>query len=286
VLIQKENTATYDETMSGMHEFLKTKPVGQEIIIKNGKNNDELMRQIASAYAQDANIKLVIVLGSSAVTIVNQVVKNKPILFGGINHPDGLGIGGDNITGTTYYINPKSMIAGVKQILPAGKKAGILYEPPEQNAASKVEVPETEKACQAAGITSFAEAVTVKAEIIAKTKQLLDKGVEMIIIPTNALLYNNVDLIRTLADAKKVPVISFSKKGLENGALFGLTSDNKRLGNMLGEMVYAILKERKTPQDLPYKMPYKYSFVVNIKTAKALGITVPVKMLKIAEVLQ
>lgn len=272
--------------MTGLSDFLKAKNTGHELIIKNGKNDDEQIKQIANEYAKDKKINLIIVLGSSAVTIVNQLVKDKPVLYGGINHPQGLGISGDNITGTTYYIDPHAMMSGVKQIFPALKKIGILYEPPEQNAASKVEVPETEKAFKAAGIVSFKEEVITKKDIAVKTAKLLGKGVDLIIIPTNALLYNNVAEIRTQADAKKIAVISFSRKGLENGALFGLTSDNKQLGLALGEMVYAILKDRKKPRDLPYRMPTKYSFVINIKTAKELGITVPIKMLKIAEVLQ
>lgn len=286
ILIQKEQTATYDETMQGLTDYLKTKNLDTVLDIKNAKNNKETMKSISLEYLADKRIDVIVVLGSSAVTVVNENVKSKPVIFGGINHPDGLGVKGTNITGTTYYIKPKSMLSLIKQILPKVSKAGILYEPPEQNAASKVEVPEMETALKSDNIVCLKESVTTANEIEIKAAKLISNGVQIIILPTNALLYNNIQTIRKITDTKKIPLASFSMEGIKNGALFGLTSDNIKLGEYMGEMIFDLLNKNKTVSNIPYKFPDEYKIVININAKKELGTDIPVNILKIATIIK
>jgi putative ABC transport system substrate-binding protein len=286
ILVQKEATATYDETLQGLTEYLKIKGLATFVDIENAKNDKETMKKIALDYADNPAIKIIVVMGSSAVVVVNENVKTKPVIFGGINHPDGLGIKGSNITGTTYYIKPKSMVTLIKQIYPKIKKIGILFEPPEQNGASKVEVPELEQACKAEGIIIIEESVKTADQIGVKIQPLLNGGAEVVVLPTNALLYNNIKTIRKATDSKKIPIVSFSSEGVKNGALFGLTSDNVELGKYMGEMVADILDKKRTVTDIKFRFPSEYKIVINMTTKNELAAAIPMNILKIATIVK
>lgn len=252
MIIEKEQTATYTETIEGLMAMLAKSGKHYHFIEKNAKQNRKTMKKLAKDFAADKTIKLVVVLGSAAVTIANKNIANKPVIFGGTNHPGALGIKGENITGTTYYINPAIVVNLIMKLNPNVKKVGILYEAPEQNAASAVEVPETETALSRNNIEFNKAEVMTKEDIFAKTKQIVKSGVQYLIIPTNRLLYANVSLIRSVCDEYEVPVVSFSRKGVYDGALIAITSDNRAQGEKMAQMLIDIVEGNKAPKDIKW----------------------------------
>jgi putative ABC transport system substrate-binding protein len=285
MLIQKEHTATYLETLEGFRTKLAGSGKRYKFVEKNAKNDRKTMAVIAKEFATDPTIQSVVVLGSAAATIANRHIKNKPVIFGGINHPEGLGISGDNITGATYYIAPATVVSLIRKLKPGVRKVGILYEPAEQNAASVVEVPETVIALKERGIGLVKEKVEKKEDIVNKTKRNIEAGAEYLIIPTNSLLYSNVSLIRSVSDAAGVPVVSFSRKGVANGGLIAITSNNWVLGGKMAQMLVDITEGGKSPQEIKWCFPDKFSIVVNETTRAELGVLVPRKIYGIATIL-
>jgi putative ABC transport system substrate-binding protein len=275
MIIEKEDTATYQETLEGFRAVLNSygKPFTFEEM--NARNDRAAMETIAASFEADPSIGSVVVLGSVASAITSQRIRTKPLICGGLNHPKRLGISGDNVTGTTYYIAPPTVINLIVRLNPAVKKIGMLYEPPDQNGASAVEVPETESALKALHIDFMKEEVRTAEDIVPKTAVLAEAGVEYIVIPTNRLLYSNVKLIRDIADPAGVPVVSFSRKGVYGGALIGITSNNRLLGERMGQMLIEVTEEARSPKDIPWYFPEKYSILINEQTRRDLGAVIP-----------
>jgi len=143
-----------------------------------------------------------------------------------------------------------------------------------------------ETALKSGNIICLKESVSTLNEIDLKAAKLISSGVQIIILPTNALLYNNIKALRKITDPKKIPLVSFSMEGIKNGALFGLTSDNIKLGEYMGEMIFDLLKKNKTVSNIPYKFPDEYKIVININAKKDLGTDIPVGILKIATIIK
>ena len=282
LLIEKEQTATYLETLAGFHETLRAKGKIYRFVEKNAKNNRDSMKVISKDFNLDPAIEAVVVLGSAAAKIANNQIKTKPVLFGGINHPKRLGISGANITGTTYYINPATVVNLLKKLKPDIRRVGLLYEPASQNAATLIEVPETKRALKENGIELVERQVSRIGEIIQQSRQIIEADVDYLIIPTNRLLYSNVSLIRTVSDGANVPVVSFSRKGVEKGALIAITSNNRLLGEKMGQMLIDILDGIKSPVDIAWHFPSKYSILINDMTRLQLGVPIAKKIFDIA----
>ena len=111
-------------------------------------------------------------------------------------------------------------------------------------------------------------------EIPGALRQLADDKVQAVIIPTNGLLNSSRRLIVETAMALRLPLVFGTREGAEAGGLasYGVnTAENYRRA---AGYVDKILKGA-APGDLPIEFPTKIELVVNLKTAKALGLKVP-----------
>ncbi len=81
-----------------------------------------------------------------------------------------------------------------------------------------------------------------------------------------------------LAAEKRLPLLSHRKRWVAQGALFSYAPDSRPMGRQAAQYVDKILKGVK-PADLPVQRPMKFDLVINLKTAKALGLTIPPTLL-------
>ena len=282
IIVEKEDTATYIETLEGFWSEVERSAVEYDYIIRNSKNNRERMAILAKEFSGNESIRSVVILGSAAAAIGTRHIVNKPLVFGGVNHPKKLGIHGENVTGTTYFISPDSVVNLIQRLDPRVRRIGLLYEPSSQNKASFVEVPGIEAAAKERGLELVKESVRTKNDISAKTKRLTDRKIEFLIIPTNKLLYSNVELIRSITDPLKVPVVSFSRKGVYDGAMIGLTSDNRKLGEKMGQILIDITENNKKPKEIEWHFPKQYTIMINDGTRTELDVQIPQRIYSIA----
>jgi putative ABC transport system substrate-binding protein len=85
-------------------------------------------------------------------------------------------------------------------------------------------------------------------------------------------------LVIGLASAKRLPLASYRKERVHEGALFSYAPDLASVGPPAAQYVNRILKGAR-PGDLPVEQPTKFGLVINMKTAKALGLTIPPSLL-------
>jgi putative tryptophan/tyrosine transport system substrate-binding protein len=98
------------------------------------------------------------------------------------------------------------------------------------------------------------------------------------IVPGNALAVVNRNLIITLAARHKLPAVYYTRFFVTGGGLISYGTDTIDPFRLAAAYVDRILKGEK-PADLPVEAPTKYDLVVNLKTAKALGLDVPATLL-------
>ena len=111
--------------------------------------------------------------------------------------------------------------------------------------------------------------------------QARDPGSALIVMP-NAFNTTNRELIIALTARYGVPAVYFSAFGAQSGGLIGYGSDYAEQSRQAAGYIDRILKGAK-PADLPVQAPTKFELVINRKTAKALGLQIPDKLLALAD---
>jgi len=296
ILIWK-TARTYDENMEGLQVGLQDTGLVIQQEIHNANGNKEKAIEIFQKFIKEKK-DLIVAFGSHGLTIGAEQVTEIPLVVLGCNTPIAYGITdtpekpGGNITGSSYYIDPAQQIAYLKKILPHMKRLGIIYNP--ENGASLAELPATRKACLAAGLecvesTINRDMVEGKLEcydmfvnkIPAAVNALLGK-VDAIVIPTNSEIYDNISHVLSVANPQGLPVLSYAKKGVEKGALAGITADNATLGKETAKTIKRILHDKEDPGDIGFIFDTKPHRIINLQSAKKIDYSIPVFAIKVA----
>jgi putative ABC transport system substrate-binding protein len=122
------------------------------------------------------------------------------------------------------------------------------------------------------------EVAATPEEIEPAMSRLAKKGVQALIVFSSALFQAERQRILKLALAQRWPVIAPSRRWVEGGALLSYGADGLARWHRVAYYVDRILKGAK-PGDLPIEQPTRFELVVNMKTAKALGLTIPPSIL-------
>jgi putative ABC transport system substrate-binding protein len=102
--------------------------------------------------------------------------------------------------------------------------------------------------------------------------------VNAVITVTNAPLFRQRKRIADLAKTKRLPSMYQGSAWVESGGLMSYSTDDLEIYRRAATYVDKILKGAK-PADLPVEQPTKFEFVINLKTAKQIGLTIPQKVL-------
>ena len=208
--------------------------------------------------------------------------KDKPIVMGAITDPVGANLvknlekPGGNITGVSDHNPAKQQLELIKKLTPNVKTIGALYSSSEDN--SKTQVEEFKKLAEEAGYKVEEYSVPSTNEI-ASTMNVMTGKVDAIWIPIdNTIASAFATVVSSNKDAKK-PIYPSATAMVEEGGLASVVVDQYDLGVATGKMAAKILKGAK-PEETAVEIFNQGKSVINKKSAKELGITVPEDALK------
>jgi len=208
--------------------------------------------------------------------------KDKPIVMGAITDPVGANLvknlekPGGNITGVSDHNPAAQQLELIKKLTPNVKTIGALYSSSEDN--SKTQVEEFKKLAEEAGYKVEEYSVPSTNEI-ASTMNVMTGKVDAIWIPIdNTIASAFATVVSSNKDAKK-PIYPSATAMVEEGGLASVVVDQYDLGVATGKMAAKILKGAK-PEETPVEIFNQGKSVINKKSAKELGITVPEDALK------
>jgi putative ABC transport system substrate-binding protein len=147
--------------------------------------------------------------------------------------------------------------------------------------ASVLEMSEVQAAARTVGL-KVATLEIRRAEDIAPAFEALKDQVEALYICSDALTATNRNRIYTFALSARLPIISGGREQLEGGGFISYGPNFADLYRRAAEIVDKILRGAK-PAELPVEQPTKFDLVVNLITARALGLTVPLTLLTRAD---
>jgi putative tryptophan/tyrosine transport system substrate-binding protein len=191
---------------------------------------------------------------------------------------------GGNITGVTVDVGTEQWakrIQLLQQVVPQATRLGFLQsrEAREKWAALEHDL------CQQAGITQVGlpfDHPANEAEFRRVFAALAQDHAEAVLVNDEEENIANFKLIVELAEKTRLPAIYTYKMFVETGGLMSYGTDVPAIGSRVADMADQILKGA-SPADTPIQQPTKFELVINLKTAKALGLTVPATLLVAAD---
>ena len=228
-----------------------------------------------------SNPQTAVALKSATTTI--------PIVFVPVADPVRIGLvqslarPGGNITGLATLMPgfTSKQIEILREIVPTASKIAVLANPgnPNQRLLIAEELPQT---AQKLGVAlPIVEATTAEELDIAFASAATQRADAMIVLG-DPLTFRYATQVTALAAKHRLPAIYFGRVFVTNGGLISYGPDFADLFFRAGGYVDKIFKGAK-PSDLPVEQPTKFQLVINMKTAKALGLTVPPALLARAD---
>ena len=229
----------------------------------------------------------VIVTVGSAVPIVRQATATIPIVFAVGIDPVGSGLvaslaqPGGNVTGLSIQANE---LAGkrleiARELVPRLNRLAIMFN--VGNAQPVLERGETQAAARMLGF-EVVPLVIQRPEDIASAFQALKTRADALYVAVDQLIVANRTSIITSALGARLPTIFSTRDFVKAGALMSYGPSYTERFRHAADYVDKILRGTK-PGDIPVDQPTKFELVINLKTAKALGIAIPQSVLRRAD---
>ncbi len=262
---------------------------GQDIAIEvrfaEGKTD-----QLPSLAAELVRLRVDIIITSTtpAALAAKHATTTIPIVIGFAADPVGSGIisslahPGGNITGWTHLgleLRGKYLEL-LKEAVPKAHRFGVLWNPTNQVHKPSLKV--IEAAAERLKVELHPVGVQDPKEFESTFTTLAGKGVEALVVFPDGMFLAQTPLIIVLAARNRLPSMYGFREFPEAGGLMAYGVNLSDMFRSSAAFVDKILKGAK-PADLPVEQPTKFELVINLKTAKALGLTIPPLLLQRAD---
>ena len=231
---------------------------------------------------------VIVASGTSAMVPLLQATHSVPIVFANVADPVGAGFvdtmarpGGN----TTGFIQFEYSLSGkwvelLKQIAPGVTRVAVLRDPNIPNGIGQFAI--IQSVAPSVGMEVTAINVRDAGEIERAVTAFARSPNGGLIVTSTALALAHRELIIALAARHKLPAVYYRRYYVDRGGLVSYGYDIVQQFRAVAGYVDRILKGEK-PADLPVQAPTKYELVINLKTAKALGLTIPSSVLARAD---
>jgi putative ABC transport system substrate-binding protein len=237
----------------------------------------------AQAFVQ-ARVDLIVAFENETIRAAKAATTEIPVVFLHASDPMDAGFvaslahPGGNLTGFAgwQWDIPGKKLELFKLLVPHLRRVLVLQDPTDP--LTRRLLAEVREAGAALALQLAEEAATTQADIERVFGALPQGAVEGVFVVSPTLLAKYSALCLRLATARGLPVPGFRREWAEAGALFAYAHDIRADGRAAATYIDKILKGAK-PGELPVQRAVRFELVVNLKTAKALGLTIPVEAL-------
>jgi putative ABC transport system substrate-binding protein len=251
-----------------------------------GEGRGERTAEVAAELVQ-RRVDVILAGGTEPAVAAKEATAVIPIVFGLAGDPVGIGLvaslarPGGNVTGLSAQ---GSDLAGkrleiLRELIPNSRRLAILANP--EYPGLKTEMSELHAAARKLGLDVTTSEIR-QTEDIAPTLDMLSGRVDAIYSVGDPLLNSLRVRICTLALRARLPTMFIQREYVDAGGLVSYGPNIPSMFRRAADFVDKILRGAK-PSDLPVEQPTKFDFVINLTTAKALGLSVPQTLLATAD---
>jgi putative tryptophan/tyrosine transport system substrate-binding protein len=231
---------------------------------------------------------VIVVANPQAAVAASDATKTIPIVGVLLDDPIGLGLiksdakPGGNVTGLLSSLPglPAKQLELARDLMPGASRIGLLVNP--TNVSDLSQRQEMETAAAAMAVKLVPVETRAPEDLDPVLPALAREGVDVIIALRDPLFFTQRRTLAAAALAARLPMIYAFREAVDDGGLISYGINISQNSRRAADYVVKILKGAK-PGDLPVEFPTKLELVINLPTAKALGITVPGTLLARAD---
>jgi putative ABC transport system substrate-binding protein len=255
--------------------------------VRYSDRNAETLKRNARELAA-ANVDLIWVPGSTVAQAAREATATIPIVFAIVSDPlhsgfvRSLSAPGTNMTGLSLLSSEMwgKRLEILLEVRADIRRLGVLSQPGEP--ASAAQLPHIQRAAAALGVESLVVRASSAEEFAAAFGRLKDWRADALVIVETGLFLAHARSLIDEATRNRWPTVNSSRQYVEVGGLISYGVDYLDSCKRSAVYVDRILKGAR-PGDLPVQQPAKFELLVNLKTAKALGIDIPRTILERAD---
>ncbi len=272
--------------MQGLRDLGYVEGKNIDVVLRTTEGKSDRYSDLVAELVR-LNVDIIVVGGNTAIRAAKKTTSTIPIVMLSVGDPVGLGLvvslarPGGNITGLSQ-MSPDltgKRVELLKEILPKMKRVAFIWNP--DNPGMKLRFGEAQTAAAAVGIALQSLEVRMSHELATAFAAATKEHAEALVVPAPMARYE-----RKIADFAATNRLPWSCDTMESvvqaGCLMAYGPSYPDLHRRAATYVDKILKGAK-PADLPVEQPTKFEFVINLKTAKQIGLTIPPNVLARAD---
>ena len=280
------NIANFDAFENGLRSLGYIEGQNLRIDYRSAEGEIERFRVIAEELVH-AKVDVIVTRGTPAVVAAKQATATIPVVMAASGEPltsgvvSGLARPGGNVTGLSAFTNeliPKR-IELLTEVVPGTKRIAFLQN--MANPVAQSQWQELRIAAQSVGIEAVLIDVRKSEDLTGAFEAAQAQHIDALIMGNDTVTQANRQQVVELAARHRLPASYASREFVDAGGLMLYAVNYADLYRRAATYVDKILKGAK-PADLPVEQPTKFDFIINLRTSKALGLTVPDKLLALA----
>jgi putative tryptophan/tyrosine transport system substrate-binding protein len=287
-LLPGEDTTLMKPLLERLHELGYAEGKNTIFEYRSAEDHPERLPELAAELVQTSPDVLIAGFGTLAAKAAKAATTTVPIVITSVGDPIGAGLitsfsrPGGNVTGVTSQARDivGRRLQMLEELIPANQIVAVLMNPdtPFSMLALQELRATADPARQRLEVFEARNADEVRASVEAAIRV----GAAGLITLDDPLMLSVSRQIAALAVRAQLPTIFGSRDFAEAGGLMSYGVDRRQLNRRAAEFVDKILHGAK-PSDLPVEQPTKFELIINLKTAKALGLQMPPKLLALAD---
>lgn len=257
----------------------------------SAKETYDEYRPLVKSY-KGKNVDVLVTIGGTATRVVKDIAPEIPTVFSFGSDPVKAGFvnsiarPGSNLTGVTTRTGPEfqgKRLEIFKQAVPTLRRATVLYNARGENPGHEMNLNMLRESAPKLDVKLIAKPIKAISDLDTSLQTLSKDTTDGVFVIAASIFRTRFNKIVPAAMQKKLPVMGAEAFHVtEEGALLFYDSDRFRIGQRMAWYVDRILKGTK-PQELPIEAPTYFELVINLKTAKQIGLTIPPSVLARAD---
>ena len=277
------NAANIDAFRRGLRELGYQEGQNLELVYRSSDGRDERFPDLASQLVR-LNVEVIVTRGTPAALAAKRATQIIPVVMAASGDPVGTGLvsslghPGGNVTGLSY-LNVEiyaKRVQLLRELLPRLTRLAGLFN--MGNPVLPLQWKQVEGAARSLGIQPQLFDVRRPEDLPRAFDAAAKERAEALIVALDGVTQGNLRLIAELAAKQRLPSIYAAREYVNFGGLITYGPSDLYSYQRAATFVDKILKGAK-PADLPVEQPTKFELVINLKTAKALGLSIPQSLL-------
>ena len=287
-LIPGEDTTLAKPLLERLNELGYSDGTNMSFVYRSAEGDPKRLAPLANELVQENPDVLIAGFGTLAAQAAKDATKTIPVVFTTVGDPLGAGIvaslsrPGGNVTGLSDQAKDVQgkRLQLLLAVIPGRHEVAVLLNP--DTPYSRLALEEAKAAADYGHIRLQVLEARTADQVAERIEQAAGGTAAGLLIFEDPLIYSIRERVADLAAQFRLPAMYVYRDSAEAGGLIAYGPDRRYIYRRAAEYVDKILKGTK-PSDLAVEQPTQFTFIINLKTAKALGIQVPPTLLALAD---